>query len=284
VADADSWEIANGHVHRVGSFMTQTFHNGSPWPWDWTNIGVSRELNGQNLADPVNGSNYQNFRNQPLFSTSGPVKDDIDQGGLGDCYFLATLGSVAKTNADRIRQHIVDLGDGTYAVQFGSTYIRLDADLPTNGAGGLVYARLGTGGSIWTALMEKAWAYYRHNDSDYNSTEYGWMDEAFSAMGVSTSTQDVDWWYKLWNNANDLWSYVAGQLGAGKAVTIGTPDGSPDLIGSHAYMVDSVYTDWTGTRHVVLRNPHGPSGAFGYVDLTASQLYNSISRVQSAYV
>jgi hypothetical protein len=286
VWDADFSEIVNGHVHRVSGFMTYSFHNNSPWPWDWSSQSVSRELNGQNFQDPTGGANYANFSSRPLFSTSGPVKDDIDQNGLGDCYFLATLGSVAKTNPDRIRQHIVELGDNTYAVQFGSTYIRVDGDLPTNGAGTLVYAGLGTGNSNWVALMEKAFAYYRHNDGDYHSIEGGWMDEAFSAMGVGTNTLDVDWWYKVWNNSNDLWNYVNGELAAGKAVTVGTPGDSANLVGSHAYMVDRTYTDGYGTRHVVLRNPWGPNNTAGnpYVDLTAAQLFNSISRVQSAYV
>jgi Ca2+-binding RTX toxin-like protein len=283
--DADFAEIVNGHVHRVSGFMSYTYHNGSIWPWDWTSVGVTRDLNGQNFVDPINGANYQNFSNRPLFSTGGPSKDDIDQGGLGDCYFMASLGSVAKANPDRIRQHVVELGDGTYAVQFSNTYIRVDGDLPTNGAGSLSYAGLGLGNSVWTAVMEKAFAYYRHGDSDYSSIEGGWMDEGYSAMGVGTSTLDVNGWYKFWNNSNDLWNYVNGELAAGKAVTIGTPGGSPDLVGSHAYMVDRVYTDGWGTKHVVLRNPWGNAGNPGaYVDITASQLYNSISRVQSAFV
>ncbi|HEY7115360.1 MAG TPA: C2 family cysteine protease [Tepidisphaeraceae bacterium] len=283
--DADLAETLNGHVHRVSSFMNETFHNGSPWPWDWTSYSVSRDANGQNFLDPTGGSNYQNFSNRPLFSTSGPIKDDIDQNGLGDCYFLAGLGSVAKADADRIRQHITELGDGTYAVQFGSTFIRVDGDLPTDGSGNLVYAGLGTGGSVWTAIMEKAFAFYRHNDGDYHSIENGWMDEAYSAMGASTSSQDVDWWYKAWHNANDLWNYVSGELGAGKAVTIGTNGDATALVGSHAYMVDHVYTDGWGTRHVVVRNPWGWAGNPGaYVDITAQQLFDNISKVQSAYV
>jgi hypothetical protein len=286
VYDADFAEIVNGHVHRVSGYMTYSFHNGSPWPWDWTSQGISRDANGQNFQDPTGGANYQNFSNRPLFATGGPNKDDIDQNGLGDCYFLAGLGAVAKADPDRIRQHIVELGDGTYAVQFGSTYIRVDGDLPTNGYGSLVYAGLGTGNSNWAAIMEKAFAYYRRGDGEYHSIESGWMDEAFSAMGVSTDSLSVDAWYKIWNNSDDLWNYVNGELAAGKAVTIGTPGGSPNLVGSHAYMVDRTYTDAWGTRHVVLRNPWGPNNTAGnpYVDLTAGQFYNSISRVQSAWV
>ena len=126
---------------------------------------------------------------------------------MGDCYFLAGLGAVAKANPDRVRQHVVDLGDGTYGVQFASTYIRLDGDLPTDGYGHLVYAGLGTGGSLWPAIMEKAFAYYRRGDSDYDSLWGGWTGEAFSAMGASTDSFYVD---RLSLNADDLWTYLSG--------------------------------------------------------------------------
>jgi hypothetical protein len=284
--DADYAETVNGHVHRVGSFMNYTYKNGSPWPWDWTNIGVSRELNGQNLAEPINGGAYSaNFSNRPIFASGGPSRDDIDQNGLPDCYFLATLGAVAKANPDRIRQRVTELGDGTYGVQFGNTFIRVDGDLPTNSGGSLINAGLGTGNSLWVAIMEKAWAFYRKGDSDWNSTGWGWMDEAFSAMGVGTNTLNVDGWYKFWNNANNLWDYVCGELAAGKATTIGTNGDATALVGSHAYMVESVYIDGYGVRRVVLRNPWGSAGAPGaYVTISAQQLFDSIGRVQSAYV
>jgi hypothetical protein len=202
---------------------------------------------------------------------------------MGDCYFLAGLGAVARADPDRIRQHIVELGDGTYAVQFASTYIRLDGDLPTDGYGNLVYAGPGTGDSVWTALMEKAFAYYRRGDADYDSLWGGWPEEAFSAMGASTTFLWVD---KLSLNPDDLWKYVSGELAAGKAVTVGTPLESANLVGGHSYMVDRAYTDGAGTRHVVLRNPWGRdiTGGSPYVDLTAAQLYNSIRSVESASV
>ena len=288
ILDASAAESANNHVHRVGSFMNYTYKNGSPWPWDWTNVAVSRELNGQSLADPINGGPFSgNFSNRPIFSSSGPNKDDIDQNGLPDCYFLATLGAVAKQNPDRIRQRVTELGDGTYAVQFGNTFIRVDADLPTDAGGNLVNAGLGTGNSLWAAIMEKAWAFYRKGDSDWVSTGWGWMDEAFSAMGVGTNTLNVDGWYKFWNNPNNLWDYLCNELAAGKAVTVGTNGGAASpLVGSHAYMVDYVYTAGDGTRRVVLRNPWGANDTGGnpYVDVSATTLFNNIGLVQSAWV
>jgi Ca2+-binding RTX toxin-like protein len=279
VLDADVGEILKGHVHRVGSFMSYRFAS--------VVNPVGRDPNGENLMDPATEWGYSYFSNRPLFSTGGPNIDDIDQNGLGDCYFLAGLGAVAKANPDRIRQHIVELGDGTFGVQFSNTYIRLDGDLPTDTFGSPVYAGLGTGGVLWAALMEKAFAYYRFNDSNYASLNGGWMSEAFDAMGASTTVSRwVDGWYKASHGATDLWNYVNGELAAGKAVTVSTPGDCPNLVGSHAYTVDRAWTDGSGTRHVVVRNPWGPDNTDGnpYVDLTASQLYDSILVVQSAVV
>jgi hypothetical protein len=285
VTDADYAETVNGHVHRVAGFRSYHYSSG-------TNILVSRELNGQNLAEPINGGpSTRNFSTMPLFPSVGPNQDDIDQGDVGDCYFLATLGAVAKANPDRIRQSVVDLGDRTYAVRFfsGGTeqYVRVDADLPTwSATSNPRFANLGVENSTWVAIMEKAWAFYRENDSNWSSIAAGWMDEPFGALGVSTDTLDVSWWYKTWNNSNDLWNYVSGQLNAGKAVTVGTHDGAGTLVGLHAYMVDFAYVAPDGTRRVVLRNPWGNDNTLNmpYVDITASQLFNDIAKVQSAYV
>jgi Ca2+-binding RTX toxin-like protein len=288
VWDADWSETVNGNVHRVGSFMTERFTNNSIWPWDWSYQTPSRDAVGQNFRDPDGGASPANFSSRPLFNTGGPSKDDIDQNALGDCYYLATLSAVAKADANRIRQSVVELGDGTYAVRFYSggseVYLRVDGDLPTNGYGSPTFAGLGTGNSTWVAVMVKAWAHFRRNEGTYSSIESGWMDEAFSAVGASTMTLDVDFWYKAFNNADGLWNYVCARLSEGRAVTVGTHGSPTALVGSHAYMVDSVYYSGS-TKMVRLRNPWGSAGNPGaYVNISAQQLFDSISRVQSAYV
>jgi hypothetical protein len=281
VLDADYWETNNQHIHRVAGFRNYHYSSG-------TNIAVSRELNGQNLAEPVNGGDFsRNFSTQPLFAPTGPTQDDVDQGNLGDCYFLAPLAAIAKTNPDRIRQSVVELGDRTYAVRFHSggteQYVRVDADLPTNSTGGLIYAGLGTGGSLWTAIMEKAWAFYRKNDSNWSSTGWGYHQDSYGSLGASSSSKlDVSWWYKTWNSSTDLWNHIKGQLDAGRAVTISTGEDPAHLVKTHVYSVDSVYIGTDGTRRLVLRNPHG--GANPYVDMPVGHLFSNIQDVVSAVV
>ena len=89
----------------------------------------------------------------------------------------------------------------------------------------------------------------------------------------------------MFNNADNLWQYVSDRLSEyGRAVTVGTHGSPSGLVGNHAYMVDSVYMSGT-TKMVRLRNPWGSAGsAAAYVNVTAQQLFDSISRVQSSYV
>ncbi len=92
-----------------------------------TTTPISRELDGRDLPDPfsiatrqkidgmilTSGTGAANVSSRPLFAAAGPSKDDIVQGQVGDCYFLATLAATARTNPNRIRQSVVELGNGT---------------------------------------------------------------------------------------------------------------------------------------------------------------------------
>src|SRR5213078_806937 len=117
------------------------------------------------------------------FATTGPSGDDIVQGYVGNCWYLSTLAAIARTNANAIRQAVVELGDGTYAVQFASgngtkAFVRVDGDLPTSSWGGMQYAELGKQNSLWVAIMEKAAACFRQGGLvNYSDLDGGWMSE-----------------------------------------------------------------------------------------------------------
>ncbi len=140
---------------------------------------------------------YQSFSgpNYPLFSDQGPSRDDVQQGDSGDCYLLSVLSSVANIDPNLIRQSVVELGDGTFVVDFhrngSSVYVRVNADLPV-ASYGLVYANLGSQNSMWVAVMEKAYTFFRSGNGTYQSIDSGWMDQAYSALGAaSQSTYSV---------------------------------------------------------------------------------------------
>lgn len=268
VTDLDSVEVSAGALHRVDVFSggVDTSRNAT---------GVSR------LSDPLLTSvaaGYRNFSNHPLFSRFGPQPLDVVQGYLGDCYLLASLASLAKTNPQVIRQSVVDLGDGTYAVRFSNgrnaTYVRVDADLPAGPWGGLAYAQLGLQGSLWVAILEKAYAFYRSGSADYASLEGGFMADVYEDLGLPSRSIFAT------RSGQGLLNQLRDELNAGNAVTMGTRMhvGNVPVVGGHAYLVDGVFTDARGNvTHVRLRNPWGIDGAGndgrddGYVTLTAAQ-------------
>ena len=268
ITDLSTAENAAKHVHKISSFLG----------------GVSTALNGQTFAEPATTDKtmtYKNFSNLSLFNAAGPSEDDIVQGYVGDCWYLSSLSSVAKTNADRIRQSVVDLGDGTYAVQFTkngqNVFARVDGNLPTwyNQA---AYANVVNGkgqSSLWVAIMEKAMTEFMGSTASYNNIDGGWMSTAYDSMGLSNTDLNAQ-------NATDLVNQLAAATAANKAVTLGignVPAGAP-LIGGHAYTVDHATKDAKGNvTSVTLRNPWGIDGAGndgandGYVTVTPAQLY-----------
>lgn len=188
---------------------------------------------------------------------------------------------------------IVSLGDGTYAVDFRpngvDTYVRVDANLPTDSAGNPLYASLGRQNSLWVALLEKAWTYQRptgglwwaQNVGNYGNIEGGGPGELFSQLNMPTTSL----------NPGNMWGDVVNDAAAGQivcVVTAGTTTTSSGLVASHVYYVDHVnYTYvrlgfisyWSPTS-LTLRNPWG--GAYTYITITPTDvLFNLTSGIST---
>ena len=291
ITDADSYENATS-VDRIAAFETEKFVTGAT-----KSVAVSKELSGQRIRDPDLSSTsfaYKAFSNIPLFSSSGPSRNDVAQGQIGDCFYLSTLAATAGTKPDAIRDSITDLGDGTYAVRFKtstglSKFYRVDNDLPVyKNSSTLAYARLGAESSVWVAVAEKAYAHFRRSQSTYNSINGGWMGEAFTTLGLNSQSS-------LWKNqatsGDDYLNWVQQQLDAGYTVTMGVinPPGQLNLIGGHAYTVVGVQTNDDGTRSLIVRNPWGVDGyrttdgaQDGYVTLSAADAFSGIDAFVAA--
>jgi Calpain family cysteine protease len=103
----------------------------------------------------------------PLYGASGaPTYQDVNQGYLGDCYFLSSLGEVALKDPSAIESMISANGNGTYSVRFfvngQPDYVTVNSQLPVmsgyqwaNGSQ-LEFANGKT--DDWVALVEKAYA------------------------------------------------------------------------------------------------------------------------------
>jgi Ca2+-binding RTX toxin-like protein len=261
--DASGSESSSGNVHRVGGFM----------------FGTSKEANGQDLPDPVadDGGAYDPNRHRldgnPLFrpSTGIPMMTDVNQGNLGDCYFLAGMGAVARQQPNIIKQSIVELGDDTYAVRFerdGETeYYRIDNELPatfswTNGMPtytGQHYAQLGGQNAMWVALLEKAFVFWECGaDAEYGVIGGGFGDYGYDALGLSSWTKDTD--------DDDAMAVIAQKLAQGKPVDVCTSfslngfDLGDSIVLNHCYTVVSINQQ---AKTITLYNPWGTDAGSG---------------------
>ncbi len=253
----------------MSSFFSYSYNGGT------SQTPVSLQLLGQNLADPLPGEpglTETNFKALPLFGPKGPQLSDIVQGNVGDCYFLATLGAMVQTDPASIRRLVVDLGDGTYAVNFSnasgqSVFVRVDADLWTNAAGSPVFAGLGPQKALWVAVVEKAWAFYRADVGNYPSIAGGDSPGILPGVALNLGGADPVQPTGGFANGQSYLGAIQAALSQGQGVVLGGPDGftnnTPETgttfrRGQHDYVVLAVLTDAAGTpTGLTLYNPHG---------------------------
>jgi hypothetical protein len=234
---------------------------------------VSKRV-GASLADPSD-SGPTTVTNLSLWGT-GPVADDVNQGNIGDCYFLSTLAAFAGTNPSKLNEAAVDLGDGTYAVQFYNAqnrpvYVRVSNRFASGGFDGFEFAHLGANNTIWAMVMEKAFCYFRTGANTYSSIDGGWMGEAYSDLGVANTFFSPSSF-----SESSFYAMVSTDLAQEKPVTLAASN-APDVVNDHAYTLVSVSIDSNGITHYVIRNPWGASGdalenSEGYATLTFSQI------------
>jgi hypothetical protein len=131
-----------------------------------------------------------------------PEPTDIQQGDLGDCYFLSSLGAIAERMPQAIESMIQFDGNGIYTVRFynGTTpdYVTVDSEFPVNKNGLFIYADYGLAGVspvnvFWPAIIEKAYAqlsaegwsrsYASSIDSSWNESNYSSL--ALGNPGIS---------------------------------------------------------------------------------------------------
>ncbi len=273
VSDASAAEINGKSLHRVASFY-------QPWT---TNVSsadyVSMSINGQNMRDPVTSYNYKNFSHIKLF-VDGAQYDDVAQGSVGDCYYLATLASLADTDPQIIGQMITSLGDGTYAMRFyrngSEVYLRLDADLPYYGSSSLVYAKTGQDNELWVPLAEKAYAFFRYGQNSYASISGGWM---------STTNREITGESSVWQytsgSTTTLANNIRSALDAGHALTLGSySNASSPVVGGHAYVIMSIDEN----NYVTVYNPWGVDGRSWDSNYGDGLLRLSINQIQNNYL
>jgi hypothetical protein len=267
---------------------------------------VNKWFLGTDLPDPGNSLLVYESAAGSLYDpgSNTPVIADEFQGALGDCYFISTLGSIAKSNPTAIENMFINNGDGTYTVRFytgtygasgnsdGSVndgftngigtadYVTVNTMLPTYN-GRLVFADYETSytatqNDLWIPLAEKAYAQWnetgkegRDGTNTYASIEGGWMAPVDAQVLGHNATD-----YSLTTGTEQN---MIAALTANKAVTIGTicSSNSNDtlpygLYGCHAYAV----TGYNASNNTfTLYNPWGfdqPPAALTWAEVMAT--------------
>ncbi len=252
-------------VHAISGYRSYTKNGAYVTVGTQADVGDLVDPSAQAEDDnPVQG----NFGHMKLFNDGGPKYQDVKQGEVGSCYFLARLAALARTHPQFIRDMVVDLGDGTYAVQLHNAdgdkrFVRVDADFYISG-GQFVYNGA-PNGALWAAVVEKAWAIHRYGTASYDDIAFGnGPTDTDTALGLKNA--GVVWKADTANGATFALA-MRSHLAAGHMVIMSGPgtlsDTTPEVSDNqtsarHVYMVRSVAVNSSGVATAVsFYDPYG---------------------------
>ncbi|MBI5545613.1 MAG: hypothetical protein HY901_17135 [Deltaproteobacteria bacterium] len=223
------------------------------------------------LAEGDQGRIHYEVREGQLF-VNGASFDDIAQGEIGDCYLLATLSAIAKTNPEIINNAVRENADGTCTVRFYErpfflasrrpVEITVNPELPTTASGGPVYGHSRDPDERWVGIVEKAYAQWK---GGYEKIGGGGLPSSALEALTGKGTQ-----YKLatlYASNSMLHRELEEALAKNKPIVAGSfflsrepiKDGIPNF---HAYAV--IGTSKEGDELFVhLRNPWGATEPAG---------------------
>jgi hypothetical protein len=210
---------------------------------------------------------------------------DPVQGAVANCYFIASLASVAWAHPFMIKQltRATGLGQQQFVdmIRFydpangnAGHDVEVTELTPVTNTGQPIYCRSSEVGEIWPAVYEKAFAkFVTNNPGDFpDITKTAWGDCVYASAQLTglgrhyfdTASRSAD---QLWDlvRANSLSRRTFNPM---TAWTYGSGDASPDhvtysdanLVAAHCYSI----LGWAyenGQKYIVLRNPWGSTEA-----------------------
>ncbi len=121
------------------------------------NAGVKYVSDRRGFAENIQ---WKQKNDTPLFCHE-PRISDLNQGQVGDCYFIGTLAAVVNREPNLIKENMKDNRDGTVTVRFFKPalfgdpkpiYVKVDKSI----AGNEESYKNGVNGAMWGKLYEKA--------------------------------------------------------------------------------------------------------------------------------
>jgi hypothetical protein len=199
---------------------------------------------------------------------------DVEQGQLGDCWLLAGLQALARSNPDAIRKMIKSVGAGKWSVTFqfpkdggfAPETVIVDAAVPVTAKGGApLFAKVGDvkgdKKELWVLLIEKA---YATTQGKYNNITGANSPANHQSMEMVTGKSDTSLDPGSTSEA-DIAAKLALALSEKKGVTLWTVTKDhanakdadahkPRIVTNHGYTLDNVDKD---KKTVDLLNPWG---------------------------
>jgi hypothetical protein len=188
-------------------------------------------------------------------ATGVPHHTDVRQGGLGTCYFLSAIASIAyrapKVIADMFvrREH---WRNGVLSTQWLInglvSVIEVDKTVPSKRGRPFFTTLCKKTGTWWPAVLEKAWAKIY---GSYKAAEAGFWAIAASAI---TRAPTVTYYHSEWKG-EPLWQVLVRASQNKWPMGASTTESHYGLAAGHAYSVLEAWHDKRKGRLVRVRNP-----------------------------
>ncbi|KRA24635.1 hypothetical protein ASD65_09605 [Microbacterium sp. Root61] len=243
--------------------------------------GVSDRPDNPNLSDGL--GDYEDLDGPIDFSDDALNPTQINQGAVGDCWLLASMGSVAGFDPDFIRDHMWQNPDGTWTVKMYNdgepVYIQVEPTVPENGV------KDSDGGDSWASIYEKAAAEYF--GGSYADIDGDWPDRALEAITGQPSQNLGEASFDDIEQALDDGPVVVTTENKDKRLWFfgDVVDDQDRIVPNHAYMVRDVFTmieeDGSSQRYIEVTNPWGPNGGdrYGTYIFTEQEYLDNFDRV-----
>ena len=208
-----------------------------------------------------------------LFGETGISVRDVNQGWIGNCWFMSSASALAEVPG-RIERMFLNTDNkvnehGIYGVNFYTLGIKhtvlVDDYIPTDSDYSYpqtLFAHLGDDNSIWSLILEKAFAKYHGN---YEHIVGGWP--VVATRTLSGAPFDTMWHTE--HTTDEIWDELQRTDHIDDIIQMGTPGSSDQnanedgLANNHAYTVIGVTTLSNEQRLVKLRNPWGSEDYHG---------------------
>lgn len=223
--------------------------------------GIEKSCNDYNTWKTFEAVSQQNKKPYSIIGVSGINPNDISQGELGNCYFLAALASIADKHPQIIENMFVEkelwssgIFKTKWLVNGKESIIAVDNMIPA-GEGNTFFTHPSTTGEWWPVVLAKAWAKIF---GSFKAAESGGQRDVVTAITQSPSAthetktmEDAAIWEMLGDAA---WNKYPTYSGTGSNAQYGLAKG-------HAYSILGTFEDPTYGKVVKCRNPWH---SFGY--------------------